>query len=83
MYAFHGSSVENFYSIVHNGLLNLFNKVRGSLGARNRTAVLMIGQRKYPVLMIGQRTYPDIVPHESTNKLYLNVIFIIAGTRFG
>ncbi len=27
MYAFHGSSVENFYSIVHNGLLNLFNKV--------------------------------------------------------
>lgn len=27
MYAFHGSSVENFYSIVHNGLLNIFNKV--------------------------------------------------------
>lgn len=27
MYAVHGSSVENFYSIVHNGLLNIFNKV--------------------------------------------------------
>lgn len=27
MHAFHGSSVENFYSIVHNGLLNMFNKV--------------------------------------------------------
>lgn len=27
MHAFHGSSVENFYSIVHNGLLNIFNKV--------------------------------------------------------
>ena len=27
MYAFHGSNVENFHSIVHNGLLNLFNKV--------------------------------------------------------
>ena len=26
-YAFHGSSVENFHSIVHNGLLNIFNKV--------------------------------------------------------
>lgn len=28
MYAFHGSNVENFHSIVHNGLLNMFNKVR-------------------------------------------------------
>lgn len=28
LYAFHGSSVENFHSIVHNGLLNMFNKVR-------------------------------------------------------
>ena len=26
MFAFHGSSVDNFYSIVHNGLLSLFNK---------------------------------------------------------
>ena len=25
--AYHGSSVENFHSILHNGLLNLFNKV--------------------------------------------------------
>ena len=25
--AYHGSSVENFHSIIHNGLLNLFNKV--------------------------------------------------------
>ena len=28
MYAFHGSSVENFHSIINNGLLNIFNKVR-------------------------------------------------------
>ena len=27
MLAYHGSSVENFHSIIHNGLLNLFNKV--------------------------------------------------------
>ena len=27
MLTYHGSSVENFHSIVHNGLLNLFNKV--------------------------------------------------------
>lgn len=26
LYAFHGSQVENFHSIVHNGLLSLFNK---------------------------------------------------------
>ena len=29
--AYHGSSVENFHSILHNGLLNLFNKVRNVL----------------------------------------------------
>jgi len=27
-FAFHGSSVENFHSIMHNGLLNIFNKAR-------------------------------------------------------
>lgn len=27
LYAYHGSKVENFYSIVHNGLLGHFNKV--------------------------------------------------------
>ena len=27
IWAYHGSSVENFYSIINNGLLNLFNKV--------------------------------------------------------
>ena len=27
LFAYHGSSVENFHSILHNGLLNLFNKV--------------------------------------------------------
>ena len=27
MLAYHGSSVENFHSIIHNGLLNFFNKV--------------------------------------------------------
>ncbi len=26
--AYHGSSLENFHSIVHNGLLNMLNKVR-------------------------------------------------------
>ena len=26
-HAFHGSSVERFHSILHNGLLNMFNKV--------------------------------------------------------
>ncbi len=26
-FAFHGSSLENFHSIVHNGLLNILNKV--------------------------------------------------------
>ena len=30
MWAFHGSNVENFHSIIHNGLLNLFNKVMAS-----------------------------------------------------
>ena len=29
--AFHGSSVERFHSILHNGLLNMFNKVHSSL----------------------------------------------------
>ena len=29
-HAFHGSSVERFHSILHNGLLNMFNKVRSS-----------------------------------------------------
>ena len=28
--AFHGSSVERFHSILHNGLLNMFNKVHSS-----------------------------------------------------
>lgn len=37
MFAFHGSSVDNFYSIVHNGLLNLFNKA-SSISIQNVSA---------------------------------------------
>ena len=30
LYAYHGSNIENFHSIIHNGLLSHFNKVRQS-----------------------------------------------------
>ena len=48
--AYHGSSVENFHSILHNGLLNLFNKVRNVLVC-NVLVLVQVGNCKGLVLL--------------------------------
>ena len=58
MYAFHGSSVENFYSIVHNGLLNIFNKVGiDKLACVCVNHFVNISPSPYKVSAFGEGTY--------------------------
>lgn len=53
MLAYHGSSVENFHSIIHNGLLNLFNKVFPV----NRLNNKLIFLSPYQTSAFGEGTY--------------------------